>query len=65
QTYSAGLGYRSKKFFTDLTASYKQFNSIYAPYILENPNDKPYLDTSFVETENSNLNFVLTFGLFF
>ena len=65
QTYSAGLGYRSKKFFTDLTASYKQFNSIYAPYILENPNNKPYLETSFVETANSNLNFVLTFGLFF
>ena len=65
QTYSAGLGYRSKKFFTDLTASYKQVNSIYAPYILENPNDTPYLETSFVESENSNLNFVLTFGLFF
>ena len=65
QTYSAGLGYRSKKFFTDLTASYKQFNSIYAPYILENPNDTPYLETSFVESANSNLNFVLTLGLFF
>ena len=65
QSYSAGLGYRSGKFFTDLAVSYKQFNSIYSPYLLDNPDGKPYLETSRVEIENSNLNFALSVGFFF
>ena len=63
QTYSAGLGLRSKKFFADLAASYKQFSSSYAPYVLDNPNGDAYLETNTVEFENSNLNFSLTMGL--
>lgn len=65
QIFSSGLGYRSSKYFVDLAVSYKQFKSIYAPYVLENPNGDSYLDTSVVEIENSNLNFALTVGLFF
>jgi len=65
QSYSAGLGYRSGKFFIDLAASYKQFNTTYAPYQLENPNGVSFLETSYVDIKNENLNFALTVGLFF
>ncbi len=65
QVFSSGLGFRSSKYFVDLAASYKQFQSFYAPYVLENPNGEDYLNTSFVEIENTNLNFALTVGLFF
>ncbi|MCK5210443.1 MAG: hypothetical protein KAQ79_20550, partial [Cyclobacteriaceae bacterium] len=65
QTFSAGLGIRSSKYFVDLAASYKQFNSIYAPYILDNPDNSSVFETSFVKIENTNLNIALTVGLFF
>jgi len=65
QSYSAGLGYRTGKFFVDLAATYKQFNSTYAPYLLENLNNDSYLETSYVDIQNSNLNFALSVGLFF
>lgn len=65
QTFSGGLGFRSTKFFLDLVASYKQFNNRYAPYLLENPDNSSVYETNFVELENNNLNFGLTFGLFF
>lgn len=65
QTFSAGLGYRSSKYFVDLAASYKQFNSIYSRYILDNPDNSLVFQTSFAEIENTNLNFALTVGLFF
>ena len=65
QIYSAGLGFRSTKYFVDLAASYKQFNSNYAPYILDNPNGIDAFQTSIVEIENSNLSVALSFGLFF
>ena len=65
QTFSAGLGIRSSKYFVDLAASYKQFNSIYTPYILDNPDNSSVFETSFVEIENTNLNIALTVGLFF
>jgi long-subunit fatty acid transport protein len=65
QTFSAGLGFRSSKFFVDLATSYKKFSSTYAPYLLDNPNDNPIYETSFVKIENANLNFALTVGLFF
>lgn len=65
QTFSAGLGYRTSTYYVDLAVSYKQFQSIYAPYVLENPYDEPYLETSTVEIENFNLNTALTVGLFF
>ena len=65
QLYSAGLGYRSSKFFTDLGVSYKSFNSRYAPYILDNPAGEQYLQTNFVDIEHSNLNFALSVGFFF
>lgn len=65
QTYSAGFGFRFRKFYTDLTASYKQYNSIYAPYVLDNPNNEPYLDTNYADIQNDNLNFILSLGFFF
>ncbi|MCK5700504.1 MAG: hypothetical protein KAI29_05100, partial [Cyclobacteriaceae bacterium] len=65
QTFSAGLGIRSSKYFVDLAASYKQFNSIYTPYILDNPDNSSVFQTSFVDIENTNLNIALTVGLFF
>ncbi len=65
QTYSAGLGYRSGKFFMDFAASYMQFNSNYSRYTLENPNNEAYLKTNFVEMENTRLSFSITAGLFF
>ncbi len=65
QTYSAGLGYRSGKFFMDFVAAYEQYNTRYSPYTLENPNNEEFLKTSFVEMENSKLNFSITAGLFF
>ena len=65
QSYSAGIGFRSKKFFADLSATQRQFSSTYTPYVLENPNGESYLETSSVEIDNSNLNFALSIGLFF
>lgn len=65
QTFSAGMGFRSSNFFVDLAGSYKQFNSTYAPYQLENPDNLPIFQTSFANIENNNLNFALTVGLFF
>ena len=65
QTFSAGFGFRSSKYFVDLAASYKQYNSIYSPYVLDNPNDLPEYQTNYVDIENSNLNIVLSIGLFF
>lgn len=65
QTISAGIGFRSGKFFIDMAGSYKQFDSSYTPYTLENPDNEPYLQTSHVTIENSILNIALTVGLFF
>ena len=65
QSYSAGIGLRSRKFFADLAATYRQFDSAYAPYVLDNPNGEDYLKTSPVAIENSNLIFALSVGLFF
>lgn len=65
QTISAGLGFRSSKFFLDLAGSYKQFNSTYNPYTIENPDNESYLNTHPVSIENTNLNIALSFGLFF
>lgn len=65
QVFSSGLGFRSSKYFIDLAASYKQFNSIYAPYILESTGNASIYETSFVEIENNNMNIALTLGLFF
>jgi len=65
QTISAGLGFRSGKFFFDLAGSYKQFNSTYNPYMIDNPNNESYLNTHPVSIENTNLNIALSFGLFF
>lgn len=65
QTFSTGLGVRSTKYFVDLAASYKQFDSNYAPYILDNPNNTSIYQTSFAEIKNTNLSIALSFGLFF
>lgn len=65
QTISGGFGYRSNKFYSDLTVSNKQYDSQYFPYSLENPNNESYLETEAVSIKNKELNFILTFGLFF
>ncbi len=65
QTFSGGLGFRSEKFSLDLATSYRNTESSYAPYLLDNPTNNPIFDTSFVDIKSSNLNFMLSFGLFF
>jgi hypothetical protein len=65
QTFSGGIGYRSDKFFLDLATSYRNLENSYAPYILDNPDNNPIFNTSFVDIKSSNLNFLLSFGLFF
>lgn len=65
QTISAGIGFRTSKFFIDMAGSYKQFNTSYTPYELDNPDNEPYLQTSHVNIENSTLNIALSVGLFF
>jgi hypothetical protein len=49
----------------DFASSYRQYNTQYTPYNLENPDNNPIFETSAVDIDNSNLNFILTFGLFF
>ena len=63
QAFSAGAGVRSSKFFLDLAATYKMYTSTYAPYLLDNT--ESYLETSYVEIDNEDLNIVLSIGLFF
>ncbi|HYN44976.1 MAG TPA: hypothetical protein VER35_03170, partial [Candidatus Limnocylindrales bacterium] len=63
--FSGGLGFRSTKFFMDITVSYGQWDNEYAPYVLDNPNNEAYLETPIVGLHNSNLNMVASFGLFF
>lgn len=63
--FSGGLGYRSGKFFSDLAVTYTQFSGSYAPYVIDNPDDIEIYRTTFVELNNTNLNFALTLGLFF
>jgi hypothetical protein len=65
QTLAGGLGLRSNKFYMDLASSYRMSNARYAPYVLENTDNNPIFETSFVDINSSNLNFMLSFGLFF
>ncbi len=65
QTISGGFGFRSKTFYADLAASYKKFDTEYLPYALENPDNDPIFDTSTVKIQNTDLHFILSFGLFF
>ncbi len=65
QMFSGGIGYRTGKIFVDLASSYRTMNNTYAPYVLDNPDNSPVFDTSFVSMSNSNLNFILSFGIFF
>jgi hypothetical protein len=61
QTISGGLGIRTKKIFSDLAVSYKNYESSYAPYVLENPN----FNTNYAQINNNNLNISLSIGFFF
>ncbi|NJN28364.1 MAG: hypothetical protein HC819_21525 [Cyclobacteriaceae bacterium] len=65
QTISTGVGLRSGKYFVDLAASYKMYNSQYAPYLLENPNNLVHLENNFADIDNQNLTIALSVGLFF
>jgi hypothetical protein len=65
QTISGGLGFRSKKFYADLAATYKTFDTQYLPYTLDNPDNDPVFNISPVKIENVDLNFILSVGLFF
>lgn len=65
QMVTGGIGYRSQKIYLDLATSYRAVDNIYAPYVLENPNNDPIFQTSYASMTNSNLNFMLTFGVLF
>lgn len=65
QTVSGGVGFRSSTFYLDLASSYRTLNSKYAPYVLDNPDSNPIFETNFADISSSNLNFMLSFGLFF
>ncbi len=65
QTVSGGIGFRSNKFYMDLASSYRISKARYAPYVLDNPDNNPVFETSLVDINSNNLNFMLSFGLFF
>jgi len=65
QAISGGFGLRTGKFYLDLTSTYKQFDSEYFPYNLDNPDNNPTFDISPVRIKNTDLNFILSAGLFF
>ncbi|WP_207508836.1 OmpP1/FadL family transporter [Telluribacter humicola] len=58
--FSGGVGFRSERFFVDVTGSYYTFKSTFTPYVLNNPNDYASVDIN-----NRNVNVVLTLGTFF
>lgn len=57
---SAGVGYRSSKFFIDLAGVFNSYSSSFTPYQLNNPNN--YASASIASTRN---NFVISVGTFF
>jgi hypothetical protein len=57
QSVSAGVGYRTSKFFVDLAAVFKQGNSTYRPYVVDSPS------SPLVTTKNTNSQVILTFGV--
>ena len=65
QSISAGLGYRSSKFFADLAGTSTSFKTRYSPYLLDNSGNDPIFQSPNVNIENSDINIVLTLGLFF
>jgi hypothetical protein len=64
-SFSGGFGFRSAKFFGDLGIIYTTTENKYAPYILDNPNDEAYLQTPVADISRTNLNVVLSMGIFF
>jgi hypothetical protein len=63
--FSGGFGFRSAKFFGDLGIIYTTTENKYAPYILDNPNNEDYLETPVADIKRTNLNVVLSMGIFF
>jgi hypothetical protein len=57
---SAGAGFRTERFYTDISGSFNSFKSSYTPYVLNNRGDYASADLS-----NRNVNVVLTLGTFF
>jgi hypothetical protein len=57
---SAGVGYRSAKFFIDFAGVFNSFNTSYTPYELNNPQN--YASASISASRNS---FVVSVGTFF
>lgn len=58
--FSAGVGYRNDRFFTDLTGTYTMYKSGFTPYSLNNA-----ADYSSVQINTKAVNVMLTMGVFF
>ncbi len=58
--FSGGIGFRSERFFADVTAIYNTYTSAFTPYVLNNQND-----FGSVEIKNTSINVLLTIGTFF
>jgi hypothetical protein len=61
-SYTAGLGYRSDKFFVDLGFSLTQWNAPYEPYYLNNQNFSVHGPIPVVKLQNSNTSVMATIG---
>lgn len=57
---SGGVGFRSERFFADVTAIYNTYASAFTPYVLNNQNDY-----ASVEIKNTSVNVLFTIGTFF
>jgi hypothetical protein len=58
---TAGIGYRSEKFYLDLAAIFSNYKSVYYPYTLDNPD----FENPVVKVNNSNVHMVLSGGILF
>lgn len=60
--YTAGLGYRSDKFFVDLGFSLTQWNTPYEPYYIDRQNYPQHGPIPLVKIQNSNTSVMATVG---
>lgn len=58
--FSGGIGFRSERFFADVTAIYNSYQSAFTPYVLNNQNDYASVDI-----KNTSVNLLFTIGTFF
>ncbi len=65
--YTVGLGYRTSKFFADLSTAYQSGLNNYAPYSFDPSStlQKDYFVTPISQIDYQNMNFTVSVGLFF